>query len=117
MTDDGNMTDAKLEALFETARATSPVPSDDLIARVLKDADAMQPVSLGSGWRGWLGNLGGLPGLGGLITASCVGFWLGVAPPAGLPDLAATVLGVESVLDEDLDGASVTAFGWDIEEG
>ena len=99
------------------ARADAPATSDALMARVLADADMMQPAPVLSGWRGWLGNLGGLPGLGGLITASCVGFWLGVAPPVGLPDLAGAVWGVESVLDEEFGGAALTAFGWDIEEG
>ncbi|MFC6588938.1 hypothetical protein ACFQDZ_18435 [Sulfitobacter pacificus] len=54
--------------------------------------------------------------MGGLITASCLGFWLGVAPPTGLPDLAGTVLGIENTLEADINVSTLTAFGWDIEE-
>ncbi len=115
MTDDKMMSDDALEALFEEARANPPAVPEGLMTRVAADAEWMQPRR--SSWRDWLANLGGLPGLGGLITASCVGFWLGVAPPEGIPDLAGSVLGAEILLEEDLNGGTLDAFGWDIEEG
>lgn len=115
MTDDigGN---TELESLFEAARAAPPQMPEGLMAQVLVDAEALQPRPERWGWQAWFGALGGLPGMGGLITASCLGFWLGVAPPSGLPDLAGTVLGVESTIDEGIGGETLTAFGWDIEE-
>ncbi len=117
MMDNNKDKDVRLESLFQDARATPPQMPDGLMARVLADAVALQPVAEKSGWRGWLTGIGGLPALGGLLTASCLGFWIGVAPPAGVPDLAGQVLGVEAALDEDLDGAGLTGFGWDIGEG
>lgn len=121
MTDDNKMTDAALEAMFEGARAAPPVVPEALMARVMADAGAMQPVAQRSVWREWFSTLGGLSGMGGLITASCLGFWIGVAPPQGLPDLAGSVFGVPSLLDSELDdefdGDMLTAYGWDIEEG
>ncbi len=117
MTDD-RVNDTELEALFQQARATPPQMPEGLMARVLADAEALQPAPRAAhgGWRAWIAALGGLPGMGGLVTASCLGFWLGVAPPSGLPDLAGTVLGVESTYEEDIGSGTYSAFGWDIEE-
>ncbi|MGC1504358.1 MAG: hypothetical protein WA782_09495 [Sulfitobacter sp.] len=112
---DDDVKNTELEFLFQQARATPPQMPQGLMARVLADAEALQPAPERWGWQSWFSALGGLPGMGGLITASCVGFWLGVAPPTGMPDLAGTVLGIESTFDDDLDGGTLTAFGWDIE--
>lgn len=109
------MNDNDLDTLFDAARAETPEVPQALMARVMADAARAVPTS-SHGWRGWLAALGGAPGLGGLVTATCVGFWIGVAPPQGLPDVADLVLGqdtfelVESETDSGL-------FGWDIEEG
>ncbi len=113
---DENVNDTELEALFQQARATAPQMPDGLLARVLSDAETMQPTPPRQGWQAVFSALGGLPGMGGLITASCLGFWLGVAPPTGLPDLAGTVLGIENTLEADINVSTLTAFGWDIEE-
>ncbi len=113
---DENVNDTELEALFQQARATAPQMPDGLLARVLSDAETMQPAPPRRGWQAVFSALGGLPGMGGLITASCLGFWLGVAPPTGLPDLAGTVLGIENTLEADINVSTLTAFGWDIEE-
>ncbi|MCX7560843.1 hypothetical protein OS190_14800 [Sulfitobacter sp. F26204] len=121
MMDDDKMADVALEAMFQEARRTPAEVPARLMARVLADAEAVQPMAPRGEWRRWLGGLGGLQGLGGLITACCMGFWLGVAPPQGLPDLAGAMFGVQAdqvdALDEDFDGGVLTAFGWDIEEG
>lgn len=114
---DKNGENQALEALFEKARANPPDVPDALMARVLTDAEAMRPKAQTTGWRGWLASLGGLPALGGLVAATCVGFWLGFAPPAALPDLAGQMLGFDLVLDEDVDAPGLTGFGWDIGEG
>lgn len=119
MTDKNQMNDTDLETLFEAARRAPPDVPEALMARVVADAQAVQPAA--PFWTRLTEALGGLPGLGGLVTAGCVGIWLGVSPPAYVPDLAGQVLGFESALDDefdgDLDAVSLTGFGWDIEEG
>ena len=102
--------DAALERLFEAARATPPEVPQGLMARILADAQNQQPMR--GGWRAWLGAMGGMPALGGLVTATCVGVWIGVAPPEQLPDLGGLVLGLETTSDAETYG-----LGWDIEEG
>lgn len=110
---DKDMNDAALEALFEHARAAPPQVPQALMARVLADAQQAQ-VTPRSGLLGWWRALGGAPGLGGLVTATCVGFWLGVAPPAGMPDLADQIL-VQATVADDIT-ADITSFGWDDSE-
>ncbi len=105
-------TDAALETLFDAARAAPPDLPDALMDRVLADAMAQHPRLRKRGWRHLLEPLGGAAGLGGLVTATCVGFWIGIAPPEALPDVGALVLGAETSSEADTYG-----FGWDIEEG
>jgi hypothetical protein len=118
MTDNDKMNDtledAGLEDFFEAARATPPSVPQALMARVQADALDAQPRAKGMAKAGWLQALGGLPGLGGLATAACVGVWIGIAPPAQLPDLGGLALGLEDISQTDVAG-----FGWDIgtEEG
>lgn len=107
--------DDALEALFAEARSHPPALPDRVLARVIEDARRLQPSSAGNRMRGWWRMLGGLPGLGGLVTATCVGFWLGVAPPEGMPDLADQILGQQVMADET--APDLSGFGWDIEEG
>lgn len=113
-----------LEDLFAAARANPPRVSADLQARVLADAEALMPKanSLKLPWHRALWQLfGGAAGLSGLATAAAVGIWVGVAPPAGMPDLAGQfVSGTWNV--ETVDTAEVDTeiefggFGWDMEE-
>ena len=79
-------------------------------------ADALSHVPRKAGWN-WLAAIGGLPALGGLVTATCVGFWIGVAPPAGLPDLAGEVIGEAVVTAEEDAVPELDGFGWDLGEG
>ncbi len=113
----------QVEALLRQARAQKPEVPDALMARVLADAEAVQPkagaqpvASRASPWEQLRAALGGWQGMGGLAAATCAGFWIGVNPPAGLPDAGAFLLGVQSeqVVSES---AAVTGFGWDLEEG
>lgn len=106
-----------LEALFEDARRDPPGVPAALMARVLEDAAALQTQPARPVWRGWLAALGGLPGMGGLITATCVGFWIGLAPPDALPDVAGQLLGAELSSEAEVDFGTLASFGWDIEEG
>ncbi len=111
------MDDTALENLFSRARATPPQVPDGLMARVIADAEQVQLSPTSGGWRAWLRAIGGAPGLGGLVTATFVGFWLGVAPPENLPDLAGQILGQQDSALTETTTADLTGFGWDIDEG
>ncbi len=81
----------------------------------MADAAAVQPAPVMRGWRGFLRTIGGAPALGGLVAATAVGFWIGVAPPAAMPDIAAQLLTADTALtlSEDDTAPDLTAFGWD----
>lgn len=81
---------------------------DDLFARILADADAVQrgfsaPVSAATvpaAARGGLlatllGVLGGWPAVGGLASAGVAGVWLGFAPPTAVSTVASDYLGID----------------------
>lgn len=99
----------------------APEPSSDLLGRVLEDAYEMQPVEaiippiapVQGPWAQILGVLGGWGGLGGLSFAASIGFVLGFSPPAALVSPLSYVLGDE-LAEYD---ATVSGFGWDLEEG
>jgi hypothetical protein len=113
---DKNTSDTEIETLFAAARSAPPTVPDALMASILADAGQMQPAQpTQGGVFSWLRALGGGPGVGGLVFATCVGFWIGVAPPANLPDLAGQLLNLQS--STDIDDSDLTGFGWDIEEG
>lgn len=99
---------AALDALLaEVAAQPVEAPGDDLVARILADAGAVQAdaavapasVPVTPAWRGWLDALGGWPTLGGLTAAAATGLWIGVAPPAAVHDLVASVIGETVALD------------------
>lgn len=108
--------DPALKALFAEARGFSPEPPDDLLARILADADAATRERAAGrtgaapaprpGWlAALLGALGGWPALGGLAASTVLGLLLGVAQPPALADLPASLWGeqvsVTLGLDED----------------
>jgi hypothetical protein len=71
---------------FEAARADGPEPSDALMARVLADAEALQPRPAdpprgGGAWAEVWRLLGGWPAAAGLAAAGVAGLWIGAAPP------------------------------------
>lgn len=86
--------DSRLEPFFRAARQQQPTLSDDLTARMLADAAAVQaerahPPAPGPGLLAQLRDaLGGWVGLGGLVTAGAAGIWIGFSPPDFLPDPA-----------------------------
>ena len=107
-----------LEGLFQEARAMAPVVPAALAARVLVDAQSLQPAPKRAGlsalWQSW----GGARGLAGLLSATVVGVWLGVSPPASLPDFAGTLVYASwNVEDGFEDSPYLSGFGWDFEEG
>lgn len=107
-----------LEELFAEARRLQPRPSDDLVARLLADAEVAtsertparpRPV-LSPAPRprpGWLASLahalGGWPALGGLAASTVLGLLLGVAQPAGLATLPAALWGEQVSVSLGLD--------------
>ncbi|WP_386680472.1 dihydroorotate dehydrogenase [Loktanella sp. R86503] len=89
-----------LDQLLNTARRRAVPASDDLMARVLADAVALQPAAgtvrpqQTASRTGWLRDLiGGWPALSGVLAAGLTGLWVGVAPPTGVESLAATMIG------------------------
>ena len=100
--------DDMLDDIFAQARAVAPTPSDDLIARVMAGAALPKPV-LHPAPRRSLGQqvldlLGGWTAVSGLVTATCAGVWIGVAPPSSVQDYTATYFGDEisvSIFSED----------------
>ncbi len=109
-----------LDKMFAQALA-EPVPvSDDLMARVMADAQAAQPGAVARGAvsqpRNWVCDLlGGWPALGGVLAAGVTGLWVGVAPPASVEGFVATLIGTTqavtflpeadlSYLEEPIDG-------------
>ncbi|MFU1479405.1 hypothetical protein ACM25N_17460 [Roseovarius sp. C7] len=89
----GAADEAGLELFFDAARAQRPVPGEDLMARVLTDAAALQPrqgaardplwARLVARWDGLRRDMGGWPAMAGLATAAVTGIWVGsVAPEA-----------------------------------
>lgn len=112
-----------LDALFAAARAAEPPVPPDLLARVMADAVAVQPVAAApqSARRRipgrWLAEvftlLGGHGAIAGLGAAGLAGFWIGFADPAGLTllgedDLSAEALAVVELYPADLESWSQT---------
>lgn len=93
-------------------------PPAALSARVLAQARALQPgltpVRRAPVGR-FLDSFGGWQAVGGLLAASCVGFWIGISPPAGIVDPGALLLGVDVIHFDET--AEMSAFGWDPQEG
>ncbi len=98
------MTDPKnemLDDLFAQARSVQPTPSDALTARVLADADAVQPKMTASSrpkaplWAQMMDAIGGWPAVSGLAAATVAGIWIGVSPPSTVSDLTASWIGDE----------------------
>ena len=110
--------DALLDAVFETARRQEVVPSDDLMARVLADAERERPgpvaVARPGPWTRFLDGLGGWPALGGLAAAGVAGLWIGLAPPASVEDWAAEAFGAAETVS--LTGTE-WSFGLEAQDG
>lgn len=95
--------DGAVTALLDALRTETPRPSDDLMSRVLADAEALQPetevilagpaVAAPAADRGWLHLIGGWPAASGLAAAGVMGLWLGYAPPGGLDGVTDAFVG------------------------
>jgi len=113
--------DRDLEASFAAAQRHVPPVSADLMARVLADAEDLQPAAPEIA-RPVRANLfdrlvdacGGWPALGGLVTATMVGFWIGISPPSLIEEPTASLFeGADALALYDVE---LTGFGWDQEE-
>lgn len=102
-----------LDALFATARAATPAPGADLMARVMADAQAVDaarraPARRRRGlglidlWRAFAAAFGGAGLVAGMATAAAAGLWIGFAAPAPVAALAPALLGQETAADLDL---------------
>lgn len=85
----------ELEDLFAAARSDRPAVPEHLSAAILADAAreqaGFQPERPARAarlpkWRQLIEAIGGWPAMGGLAAASAAGLWIGVAPPAFVPD-------------------------------
>lgn len=101
MTQKPDSTEHDLDAYFTAELATDQTPSGDLIAAILRDAEALQPalpglpVALtkrGNRMREFWGALGGWSTAGALAACLVLGVTVGYTPPDGLSDLTDAVL-------------------------
>ncbi|WP_300516596.1 dihydroorotate dehydrogenase [Aliiroseovarius sp.] len=108
MTNTDRDDDKMLESFFEAGRADAPVPSQDLMARILADAQANMPAPAPIATparRGLLAGLlaavGGWPSVATMATAAVAGVWLGFVQPDALNSLSGGTL---------LPGSTATAY-------
>lgn len=107
------------DLLDEVGRGAVPDVSDDLLARVMADAEAVLPPPGGMLvrvplWRQVVGALGGWGSVGGLVAAGVTGLAVGLGAVDATGVDALWSLGVF----DGYDGQSgLSAFGWDFEEG
>jgi hypothetical protein len=112
----------ELDALLDLARQKAPDLPAGLEQSILADAASVQaelqqqsrPDTRSASrpwWEQVLSVFGGAPALGGLGVACAVGVWVGLAPPAFLPDPVQMFVEVQAGSDVDLFGADdVVAF-------
>lgn len=100
------MRDSDLDDLLAAARADRPVPSAALMARVLDDAQRLQPAAARPLRRaparpGLMARLaqafGGAGALAGMAAAMLAGVWVGLAQPAPLTLLTAALWPAEAL--------------------
>lgn len=108
MADKRELDDADLDGLFAAARDETPMPSAELVGRVLADAEAVQagfvapaaarPARFG----GLIAALGGWPALAGLATAAVAGITIGIVSPETVDTLSGGALGLAGYDVNDL---------------
>lgn len=108
-TERNELTESQLDALLDQARSETAPVSDDLMARIMADAEremprVPEPVTDAKPSRGFFRELfaqiGGLPGVGGLAMAGIMGITIGIGD-FGLQDVATQAFGLE-ILDYDI---------------
>ncbi|MCH2076920.1 MAG: hypothetical protein MK180_08530 [Rhodobacteraceae bacterium] len=108
------LTEAELDRLFKASDAETPLPSGDLMARIMADAEAVQAQAIAPtpgaapqsrGLFAGLGEaLGGWAGLSGLGAAVATGLVIGIFPPDQLASYAAMLTGAEVSLSDYVPG-------------
>ena len=97
--------DDELDILFNAARGSTVAPSNDLLGRIMADADAAMPnahtapkiTATKSGIFATLWSaIGGWPAAVGMAAATLAGVWIGFSQPAGLDLLTESYLGINS---------------------
>ena len=109
MTDKKPLDDFELDALLADAARDAPVPSDDLMARIMIDAQAeiavapvARPAEIRQGWlASIIASIGGWPAAAGLATAAVTGLMIGLVPPTSLLELADDYLVASSMYEFD----------------
>lgn len=95
--------DEFLDDIFGTAKAQPTLVPDDLMARVMADAQSALVKPDGapkqSLFAGLFDIIGGWPSVGGLAMAGVAGLWFGVSPPAALSTWTAELIGVPVSVD------------------
>jgi len=112
MRKEADMNDSDLDNLFAQARLAGPMPSTDLMARILSDAEQHQQLAAGfvraavpprqGLWASMLAAIGGGAALAGLSTATIAGLWLGMAQPASFTAVTETFLSTKTLDTVDL---------------
>ncbi|MEM6477409.1 MAG: hypothetical protein AAF647_00030 [Pseudomonadota bacterium] len=117
-----DLSDAELERLFQASDAEASLPSGDFMARILADAQALQPQpSLApapvppraltqSPFAALREALGGWRGLSGLAGAVATGLVIGVFPPEALATYADGLLNGEALFSEYVPGLGEVSF-------
>ena len=97
---DRDMSTDDLDALFAQARLQPARPSDDLMARIMADAVALQPAPRALAvaprpglLRRWADVFGGFGALAGMGSAAAAGLFIGFAQPSGLTSLSTSLMG------------------------
>lgn len=77
--------DDQLAAFFAQEQKDAPLASDELMMRILADANTLQPRPVGfvapmktPWWKTVFQEIGGWPSLAGLSTAAVIGVWIGL---------------------------------------
>ncbi|QJF49654.1 hypothetical protein [Roseobacter ponti] len=113
-----------LDALLNEAAGEHVQLPGGLTARVLADARGVQtgrekavakPAPGGFFARLQAVMPGGWRGAGGLVAATCAGFWIGISPPAALPDPGGALFETGTVTNWD-GPVDLAGFGWAVEE-
>ncbi len=121
-----------LDAAFAEARNATPLPSDAFLSSLIAQAEDVQkefaqphvtdqPATsaqsvfdrVRAGLRSCRLALGGWTGLAGLATACAAGIWIGVAPPANLPDFGELMFSGVSDVSVFSDGYLMAEFAYD----
>ncbi|MEM1235213.1 MAG: hypothetical protein AAGH70_13915 [Pseudomonadota bacterium] len=109
------LSDAELETLFEASDSEAPLPSGDLVARIMADAEQAQPRAPalpepeGRPWfAGLMEALGGAAGLTGLGAAVATGLVIGIFPPDLLASYADVLTGADVTLIDYVPGLQLS---------